>query len=418
MLCRGMLRISTTPKFGIGLIKTLSTENVISSSAKSPDLEKLGRELRGRIRFSGPITVAEYMREVLTNPVHGFYHGLAGEVLGTQGHFITSPEISQMFGECLAVWFVNEWMKMGEPKDIHFVELGPGKGTLMSDLLRTFSKLKSPILEGLTVGLVEVSQGLKKVQKETLCESDSNKTKYGECSVNWYGSVDDIPDGFTIYLAHEFFDALPIHKFKNTAEGWRELLIDIDDDDDGSPKFRWVMSKNATPACVLINEFSDQVETEICPQAGIVLDKISQKIVNFGGLCLVADYDSDIHSGDTLRAFRKHQQVDPLELPGTADLTADVNFEYLKSKVHPNATFWGPSPQGQFLQSLGIGTRCKQLISTSKDDTEQRNVYEAYRTLTTPDAMGERFKFAAIFPTSMSFIHQKYPPVGFSQVDG
>merc|ERR1719507_1330769 len=121
----------------------------ISDSPQLPDERKLLRELSAKIRFSGPITVAEYMREVAINPIHGFY--ISREALGKHGHFVTSPELSQMFGECVAVWLLHEWMKMGEPADFQLVELGPGKGTLLTDILRTLSKLQPGLVQGISL---------------------------------------------------------------------------------------------------------------------------------------------------------------------------------------------------------------------------------------------------------------------------
>jgi len=386
----------------------------VSRLTKVPDERKLLRELCGRIRLSGPIPVSEYMREVLTNPIHGVYQ--SDQVLGAGGHFVTSPEISQMFGECLGIWYVNEWMKMGEPKQIQIVELGPGKGTLLSDILRTLSRIRPDMLSGLSVHLVEVSDSMRKIQESEICRNDAKVTKIGDCPVSWYSSLRDVPKNFSFFLAHEFFDVLPVNKFEKTVDGWREVLLDIDQKSDND-QLRWVISRHKTPSCVLLDQLDPEVvngrdKLEYCVQAGLIVKSISERIVEFGGAALVVDYGHEGDNGDTIRAFRHHNQVDPLELPGTADLTSDVDFRYLKSMTDQNSQWYGPVSQGDFLHSVGVTTRCQQLLSSS-DESLHENILTAYDTLTNKDKMGERFKFAAIFPSTMNVLHSKYPPAGF-----
>jgi len=395
-----------------------------------PDDKKLLRELCGKIRFTGPITIAEYMREVLTNPIHGFY--MDKTVLGSEGHFVTSPEISQMFGESLAVWFLYEWMKMGEPKNFQLVELGPGKGTLTSDILRTFAKIRPDALEGMSVQFVEVSKKMMELQEAALCghsqgfgrrgvEGQSRVTKYGP-SVTWHQTVRDVPKQFSFFLAHEFFDALAVNKFQRTPDGWREVLIDIDPIATEGTKLRYVISRNATPACVLLEQsgtmdmMAGREKVELSTLGGGLAREISQRVVEHGGACLIADYGQAGEDGDTFRAFRNHKQVDPLDLPGTADLTADVDFSYLRSQVSSDCTWYGPVTQGHFLHSCGITTRCQQLMDGANEDMKS-NILDSYTTLTSPDKMGERFKFASFFPATMAQIHEKYPPVGFTGKD-
>lgn len=202
----------------------------------------LAKNLHQRIKATGPLTVAEYMKQVLTHPGVGYY--MHRDVFGEQGDFITSPEISQMFGEMLGVWMLNEWQKFGSPTPLQFVEMGPGRGTLIADILKVFGHFDK--LNTASLHLVECSPALSEIQARKLCTTYSNisdskiyrdgKHKSG-LLVKWYQNLADVPKGFSIYLAHEFFDALPIHKFHKTNHGFREVLIDIDEETD-KLKFR------------------------------------------------------------------------------------------------------------------------------------------------------------------------------------
>ncbi|KAF7652756.1 hypothetical protein LDENG_00092760 [Lucifuga dentata] len=195
-----------------------------SPQDRKPTLSML-RHLTSKIKATGPITVAEYMREVLTNPAAGYY--VRKNMLGPDGDFITSPEISQIFGELLGVWAISEWMAAGRPNNLQLVELGPGKGSLASDVLRVFSQLRS-VLGGASVSLhlVEVSPVLSQLQAQTLTGNQNQEStcedepvyRRGQTSgglqVSWYRQLDHVPTDFSIFLAHEFFDALPIHKLQ------------------------------------------------------------------------------------------------------------------------------------------------------------------------------------------------------------
>ncbi|KAJ0100156.1 hypothetical protein Patl1_22116 [Pistacia atlantica] len=178
----------------------------------------------------GPISVAEYMEEVLTNPKAGFY--INRDVFGAEGEFITSPEVSQMFGEMVGVWAMCLWEQMGQPNRMNLVELGPGRGTLMVDLLRwSFffpgsAKFKS-FTESLHVHLVECSPALQKLQHQNLkCMAEDSTGENVEkrtistlagTPVSWHAALEQVPSGIpTIIIAHEFCDALPVHQFQPT----------------------------------------------------------------------------------------------------------------------------------------------------------------------------------------------------------
>ncbi|TRY62882.1 hypothetical protein TCAL_00350 [Tigriopus californicus] len=372
---------------------------------------RLLNALGAKIRFTGPITVAEYMKECLTNPLYGYY--AKHEVFGASGDFVTSPEVSQMFGECLGIWYAHEWIKMGKPQPWQFVELGPGKGTLMSDILRTIHNLVPDIKGALThVHLVEVSDRLQKVQKTTLCPTqDPPSTPYGQ-KVTWHRDLSQIPDLFTFFLAHEFFDALPIHKFVKTDGVWREVLIDCDKDG----QLTFVKSRHPTPACsYIIQDQSDCQETEICPLAGMYTQLMSDKVDQFGGAALIADYGHNGDKGDTLRGFRNHSVVDPLKDPGLNDLTADVDFNYLARNCSEHVRLFGPVPQKQFLLRLGLQQRLAQLIKSTQEPSAQKQLLSAFQKLT--EDMGQCFKFSAVFPKSMEVIHASEPPAGFEPTE-
>lgn len=307
-----------------------------SGKAVRPQNEII-KQLRTKIKAVGPITVADYMKEVLINPLAGYY--MHTDVLGQAGDFITSPELGQIFGEMVAVWFLNEWSKAGSPKPVQLVELGPGRGSLCQDMLRVFEHFR--ILENGSVHLVEVSPYLSDLQARRLClpseiklNRDKNCTVYQEgktsngVSIKWYKSLDDVPNGFTLLIAHEFFDALPVHKFERTKDGYREVLIDMEPNLENN--FRYVLSNKETPIGKLfIRQKEARSHLEVSPESLVLAQKIGRRIEKHGGLVLIADYGHNGSGTDTFRAFKSHKLHDPLIEPGTADLTADVDFQAL-----------------------------------------------------------------------------------------
>ncbi|KAM4772873.1 protein arginine methyltransferase NDUFAF7, mitochondrial [Rhinophrynus dorsalis] len=366
-----------------------------------------------KIKSTGPITVAEYMREVLTNPLKGYY--MHHDMLGAHGDFVTSPEISQIFGELLGIWFISEWMSAGKPKAIQLVELGPGRGTLIDDILRVFHQfghLLKPC--DISVHLVEVSPKLSDIQaikltgKEIEMEGDENSPVYKKgitktgLPVCWYQDLHDIPQGYTFYIAHEFFDALPIHKLQRTREGWREILIDIDPEA-SVEKLRFVLASTSTASLVaktFIEDDEKKDHVEVCPSAAVIIQKLADHISSYGGAALIADYGHVGDKMDTFRGFHAHQLHDVLVAPGTADLTADVDFNFLKRMIGKRAASLGPITQQEFLKNMGIDIRLKVLLENSKDVTVKQHLTQSYNMLMNPAQMGERFKFFSVLPHS------------------
>ncbi|KAI0227220.1 Protein arginine methyltransferase NDUFAF7, mitochondrial [Lamellibrachia satsuma] len=413
---------------------------------KSAETEMV-KQLKARIRLTGPLSVADYMKEVLTNPSAGYY--MHQDVFGTKGDFITSPEISQMFGELIAIWCVNEWMQCGSPSSIQVVELGPGRGTLADDMLRVFAKFEG-IRDAVSLHMVEVSPKLSEMQQEKLsgtpasqCNSDATnptegrpcmpgqnqstitgaeempssdklykscQSKYG-VPVSWYRNLQDVPQGFSFYVAHEFFDALPVHKFQKKDGHWHEVMVDMDYSPDAQHHLHFVLSQQNTTAGKLLlqidpNEQREHIEQS--PDSGVLVQELAARIASDGGFALIADYGHTGDKTDTFRAFRDHKLHDPLCEPGTADLTADVDFAYLKSLVTDKVACCGPITQQMFLHNMGIQVRLQMLMKTAEGE-QMDHLISGYEMLTNPKKMGERFKFLCLLQHNRN----DYEPAGF-----
>eukprot|EP00268_Persea_americana_P042700 TRINITY_DN4275_c0_g1_i1.p1 TRINITY_DN4275_c0_g1~~TRINITY_DN4275_c0_g1_i1.p1 ORF type:complete len:514 (+),score=104.60 TRINITY_DN4275_c0_g1_i1:85-1542(+) len=347
---------------------------------------KLVAHLKSIIKFrGGPISVAEYMEEVLTNPNAGYY--MNRDVFGAGGDFITSPEVSQMFGEMVGVWNMCLWEQMGHPEKVNLVELGPGRGTLMADLLRGTSKFEK-FRKSLHIHLVECSPALQKLQYNTLkCEdedvTDSNNDKktistLTGATVSWHSTLEQVPVGLpTIIIAHEFYDALPVHQFQKASLGWCEKMVDVAEDS----SFRFVLSPQPTPATLLYlkkrckwastEEIARLNHIEVCPKAMELTHAIAKRIGSDGGGGLIIDYGLNGIVSDSLQAIRKHQFVTVLDDPGSADLSAYVDFpsiKYSAEEASENVSVHGPITQSQFLGSLGINFRVESLLQNCTDE--------------------------------------------------
>ena len=224
-------------------------------------MSALAEHLRRRIRLAGPITLADYMAEALSNPRHGYYAGPdARDPLGAAGDFVTAPEISQMFGELVGLWCVDAWQAMGAPGPVLLVELGPGRGTLMADALRAAAGVPA-FAAAARLHLVETNPALRAAQAARLADA----------APAWHDDLAGVPDGPMLLVANEFFDALPIHQFEATDEGWRERLVGLAEDGRTLALRR---APAATPAVALLERLQADPRraavAELCP-AGIAL---------------------------------------------------------------------------------------------------------------------------------------------------
>ena len=345
----------------------------------------LASYLRRLIEANGPLTVARYMNEALNNPRFGYY--TTRDPLGSTGDFTTAPEISQLFGELLGAWCIDCWKRLGAPYPVFLVELGPGRGTLLADVWRT-AAISPDFRAAVRFCLVEASPILRAKQQQLLS---------GLCPppvLSWFSRLADIPDGAILLIANEFFDALPVHQFVASSDGWRERLVDCEPGQ--TDTFRYVLSVGQTPALALMEDTNKSANlNEVCPAGLSLAHDIGKRVMSFGGAALIIDFMTR-SSSFTLQAICGHSRHDPLVNPGTADLACAVNFSVLSKVARTaGAISHGPQGQGAFLESLGIVLRANTLLQSA--NTEQARMIDAgRRRLTDPDSMGELFQVMAI----------------------
>lgn len=366
-----------------------------STHAPKPPETPLLALIRERVRDGGPLSVAEYMDLVLNHPEQGYYH--KRDPFGADGDFVTAPEISQMFGEMLGAWLVACWYCIGRPAPLRLVELGPGRGQLMADVVRTMSSFPD-IGSAIEIHLVESSRRLREVQR----------AKLPGLAVTWHDGLDTVPEEPIALIANEFFDALPVHQLMRTHAGWSERLITS-----GEDRVLAFAAGKAPAALLDMIPSAAMAEpgeiAEVSPVRCDLARSIGERIARDGGVALIIDYGAavDRPTGDTLQAVGRHQAVDPLERPGEVDLTTHVEFKSLiQTAASTGAHAFGPVPQGAFLLRLGMDQRV-QSLSRNADERQVEDLRQACFRLTDASAMGELFKVVALTQPGMG------PPPGF-----
>ncbi|SDW70219.1 SAM-dependent methyltransferase, MidA family [Ruegeria halocynthiae] len=343
-----------------------------------------------RIQNDGPMTVADYMTECLMHPDHGYY--TTRDPLGAQGDFITAPEISQMFGELIGICLAQAWLGQGKPERFVLAELGPGRGTLMADILRA-TKGVPGFHNAAEIALLEASPTLRSIQSETLQGFEPR----------WIKAISDLPDLPLLLVANEFFDALPIRQFLRDGAGWRERLVGSD-----GTSLAFGLGPQSVHASLSerLKDTQDGDLVELCPAAIPILSTVAGQISRNGGAALIIDYGDWRSLGDTLQALQAHKSADPLGQPGQADLTAHVDFEILADAVRASGcTHTKLTPQGVFLERLGITPRA-QSLAAPLSGPQLETLIAAHRRLTHPDEMGNLFKVLGLYPQNAA------PPPG------
>lgn len=330
----------------------------------------LARIIARRIRATGPICLADYMETCLLHPRHGYY--ATRDPFGKAGDFTTAPEISQIFGELCGLALTQAWQDQGSPSPFTLAEPGPGRGTLMADMLRAM-RAAPGMAEAARVALIEASPHLRGVQRDRLG------------SVTHLDRVEDLPHKPLFLMANEFFDALPIRQFQRVEAGWAERMVGL-----GPDGLR--LGLGAAIDLPRAGRPGDIIEDR--PAAASIMAVIAGRIAAHGGAAIIVDYGGWNGFGDSFQALRGHEPVDPLTSPGEADLTAHVDFAPLAvAAMAAGAVVSRPVHQGEWLMALGAGARARRLAEAGDE-----GAMAALRRLTHAEEMGHLFKAMAVWP--------------------
>jgi NADH dehydrogenase [ubiquinone] 1 alpha subcomplex assembly factor 7 len=302
--------------------------------------------------------------------------------LGRAGDFVTAPEISQMFGELIGLFAVAAWERLGEPASFVLTELGPGRGTLMADMLRA-ARVKPAFMAAADIHLVEIGPRLMEIQRGTLARSGA--------AVHWHAHLADVPEGPIILVANEFFDAVPIRQFQWSDGMWSERMIGLARD--GSLRLGLRPVEQRPPEVPLPEGAVVEAGTQ---REGLAAD-IGARLARAGGAALIIDYGSERAGyGDTLQAVRAHRFDHPLASPGEADITAHVDFAALaRAATTAGAEARTVMRQGEFLLRLGLIQRA-EVLARGGDNKARDAIAAAMDRLAGKKAMGELFKVLAL----------------------
>jgi len=351
--------------------------------------------LRALIESQGCINIATFMEEV-----NSYYYEYQTSI-GAKGDFITAPEISQLFGEMIGIWVAQAWQNAGAPTNIALVELGPGRGTLMNDLLRVTKHIPG-FWDSIEVHLVEQSSKLIKQQQAAL------EHYFSHIKFFWHDSVKRLPQKPIILVANEFFDALPVNQYIKNKDLWHEIMVAIMPE---NGNFYFMEMPVHQKIQAYLSEENPNAKhrsvVEYSTASILVMQDICDLIKSNGIAACIIDYgynqDKQIRTSfnSTLQAVKNHKYHPVLSDIGEADLTAHVDFNALKQVAdNRDCQTYTISTQGEFLKSLGIE---KRLNSLSKNASSEQiySLYSGFERLTSDEQMGKLFKVLLVASTNV-----------------
>ncbi|KAK7194311.1 putative S-adenosyl-L-methionine-dependent methyltransferase [Novymonas esmeraldas] len=421
----GLLR-STPVRLAMNLhASDMSTPDraTVHSATKKEFKTALCNELVNKITAQGYYPMSQYIKDCLTHPHHGYYATKKNVIGSDAADFITAAEIP-FFGDVLAAWVMDAWQKMGTPRVLHLVELGPGRGTLMKTMLKQIQYSNPHLLHFVQVHLVEVGAARREEQKAALAEFQTAQGK-----IKWWLDLESLPFSLepTVFIANEYFDALPVAQFRYTERGWVETCVDVDTDPGTEAHLRLVHAPSGSMSAYLIpddvrrsGKAGDSIEVNTVGMQ--TMETILKKMVDCQkAACLLIDYGKDDHMHSTLRGIRGHRFVDPLLSPGEVDLSCWVSFRQLRwalerLEVARRHLKWFPvMTQRDFLRENGIDIRLAHVIKDEETKSAMK-VLQHYRRLMDVEEMGESYKVFALqtrnFPNvSPFFAEMPLPPL-------
>jgi len=326
------------------------------------------------------IPLDQFINIALYDEKFGYY--MKKNPFGKKGDFITSPLISNLFGEMLAVWCISFWEHLGKPNKILLVELGPGDGTLCRDLLNTFKKFKY-FYNSLEINLLEISNTLKTIQKKKI----NNK------KVKWIKKIEEINFGPVIFLGNEFFDSLPIKQICKKKKLFFEKYVTLSND---KKKIKFLYKRadnNLMKRIQKLNLISSGNIIEYPLEAIKFINSISKKIDKFDGGLLTFDYGYATNKNqNTLQSIKKHEYTNILLMPHYSDITSHLNFTLFNNLLKKNnLNVKKIINQSKFLKKIGILERAN-ILSKKMTFKEKANMFYRLKRLLNPMEMGSLFK--------------------------
>jgi len=345
----------------------------------------LKEKIHNIIVENGPISIASFMEISLSDKEYGYYRKKMP--LGSKGDFVTSPDISQIFGEIIGIWILDVWIKLKEPNNFQIVDLGGGRGTLLKDINRVLkNKIKNFIF-------IDINEELIKLQKKAL-----NGATHFE-------KINDIPKKPTIFIGNEFLDTFPVHQFIKKNNYWKEVCVNSDNKELFFSYETTKLSKKLISSN-FVNLKEDSI-IEINFKVREIINNISNFIKKNSGAAIFFDYGYLDGYGDSFQGIKDNKPINPLSDPGFVDLTSHVNFKDIKLQAKKNnINFYGPNTQNLFLEEMGAIQRLRILERNAKDH-QRKDLRIGLNRLMSDKEMGNLFKVIALssknFPSLEGF---------------